>query len=458
MIHIKHGHIIIGDKVVRPRHGSVLVWAFNLLIFVISSSAPVHAGWLQPPIPNDHTNYDDDTHRLTVEASATSLALQTTFPTSRPQSLPDKNWGLDSATATRDSFSTYLPAVLYVAPELFTVDNFSDGETIRYRLPLLKGTAVRSTSVTITNGGSVVQVPVNDTRWRGFVLLHDGLNEIVITGNQGATTKLNLIYAPSNNQQSVRMVYILGSDSPGTFDAPIGTPNGLDAARRRLGLTGQVLQSMVAELLVERNLPRETFLLQEDSSGSVIVEVRRLPLTVEQIRDMSGEDLWYAIYELLGEDPNSYNTKSVAIIADCHTDMTTNISYACTALGGSNLALFGSNTLYSFPDNYSAIGQHFMDDTPVEGYLFPELGRAHEYWAAYTTSIGAILHELGHSLDLPHPSEPTPGDIMWRGFDYLNRLATTYEPHHGSVNPATDIMPYWSIEDAKALLDHDWIE
>ncbi len=47
---------------------------------------------------------------------------------------------------------------------------------------------------------------------------------------------------------------------------------------------------------------------------------------------------------------------------------------------------------------------------------------------------------------------------MWRGFDYLNRLATTQEPHYGPIDPAIDVIPYWNVNDANALIGHEWID
>ncbi len=111
--------------------------------------------------------------------------------------------------------------------------------------------------------------------------------------------KFSLFYTPSTNTHSIKMVYVLGTDSPGTFDAPIGAANSQENARLRLGLVGQMLQSFVAELLVDRGLPRETFRLLEDSSGAPLVEIKRLPLTVTEIRSMEGIDLYYQIYDLL---------------------------------------------------------------------------------------------------------------------------------------------------------------
>ena len=40
------------------------------------------------------------------------------------------------------------------------------------------------------------------------------------------------------------------------------------------------------------------------------------------------------------------------------------------------------------------------------------------YWANYSTTLGAALHELGHCFDLMH----SPQGIMSRGFDDMNKF------------------------------------
>jgi len=124
------------------------------------------------------------------------------------------------------------------------------------------------------------------------------------------------------------------------------------------------------------------------------------------------------------------------------------------------LALFGSATLYAWPDTYSEIEQHFTDTTLIPQEVFPEYGRAREFWATYTTSLGAVLHEFGHCIGLDHPQNPSAGDIMQRGFDYINRLAVTYEPWLGNINPndsvSPPVMPDWTDADTLKIQSNSW--
>lgn len=49
------------------------------------------------------------------------------------------------------------------------------------------------------------------------------------------------------------------------------------------------------------------------------------------------------------------------------------------------------------------------------------------YWANYSTTLGAAIHELGHCFDLAH----TPHGIMARGHDDMNHFFTVVSREQG---------------------------
>ncbi|MCB0060080.1 MAG: hypothetical protein KDE45_23740 [Caldilineaceae bacterium] len=345
-----------------------------------------------------------------------------------------------------------------VAEGSLTVDNFNNNATLYYDLPLLKGTAPGSSSVTVTTATSSVQWSVNDGRWRAFVPLNRGRNDILFETNNGHKYSFTLHFELPSGSRFVRMVYPRGNDSTGAFQAPENQPHGIENAERRLALAGRILQSLTAELLVEAGATRQTFALLRNDDGTVVVDTPVSNLPVEQLHQMSGLDLYYHLHDRLSSLPNRERVKDIAVIADTYYDAGTGQLYAHTALGGERLALFGGSTLYSFPEDVGEIESHFVDTSPIEAYLFPEYGRRREYWAAFTTSIGAMLHEVGHSFGLAHPAEPQTGDIMQRGFDYLNRAAATTEPYLGPIDPAIHMMPRWTAEDVDILLGNSWLQ
>ncbi|MFN2302715.1 MAG: hypothetical protein ACK2TV_03195, partial [Anaerolineales bacterium] len=309
----------------------------------------------------------------------------------------------------------------------------------------------------VITGSNTFVFAVHDGQWRGFVPLEPGINNLTIASPGSSSTNLTLNYVPLHNSKKIRLVYVLGSDSNGEFDAPNGVPHGIDQATARLILAGRLMQSMTAELFYEKGFTRQTFSLVSDSNNAPVVDVVRSPMSVSEIRTTSGGDLWSHFNDLLGDYANRDQVIDVVVMADTHYDSETGEVQGHTALGGGRLALFGSATLHTFPENVQEVEQHFVDSAQIESYLFPEYGRSDQYWAIFSTSIGAMLHEAGHCLGLPHPDPPVENAIMWRGFDYLNRLATTYEPGFGAIDPDLAMMPMWTDENATALLSNPWL-
>lgn len=351
---------------------------------------------------------------------------------------------------------------------VITIDNFENDEALHYDLPLLKGTAPGSQNIVIESNGFTTEWSVNNGRWRAFVPLQEGENNLVLMNTYGDSKTFTLNYLPIDNGKAIRLVYLLGSDSSGEFDAPPGVPNTLDDAILRLRLAGRMMQSLTAELIVEKGSPRQTFSLLRRADLVPVVDTVISPLTVSELRSMDGNPLWFHFKELMQDLPDRNNVIDLAIIADTHFDPAINprVPLAHTALGGFPLALYGSGSIHSWPTTVDSIEARFTDPRPTEPFLFPEFGRCNDcvgetpnpYWSNATTSLGAALHELGHPFGLGHPEPEEIPNIMNRGFDYLNRAFVTFEPGHGVIDPETDIIPRWSDDSLAILQNSPWIK
>jgi hypothetical protein len=81
----------------------------------------------------------------------------------------------------------------------------------------------------------------------------------------------------------------------------------------------------------------------------------------------------------------------------------------------------GTPCLFSWSENLSDLEKCFNDETIIEQDEFMnDSAFRNTYWACYSTTLGSLLHEFSHILDLGHNAN----GIMARGFDDLFRFFT----------------------------------
>ena len=99
------------------------------------------------------------------------------------------------------------------------------------------------------------------------------------------------------------------------------------------------------------------------------------------------------------------------------------------ALGGGGLALFGTGCMWTWPSAISGVAASLSDPTPLDPTLYmDDSGYRGTLGGCVATTLGSVLHELGHTFDLGH----TEDGIMARGFDDLDSLLTIISERGGS--------------------------
>lgn len=314
-----------------------------------------------------------------------------------------------------------------------TVGNFRDGEVVRYPVVLLAGRTGdgSGTSVTVVNESSR-----RDTRrlvglagggaFKALAELVPGRNRLVVRCGQ-AETKLTLVYQPADSDQVVRVFYWTDSTGATAFQSP--DPNDGQDWRGKLDTAMKLLQCFTAERINDIGLGRRTFNLEFDDAGRVKVHLLRGAATAREYRKMSGLELYAGAKEQLRVQHPSRTAKDLVIAAFTRFDAKAGRALAHTALGGGDLALFGGGSLFAWPGSLVGAQAAFMDASPIDrAKCFSDSVGRDTYWACASTTMGAVLHELGHVFGLPHSVDPQ--DIMTRGHDRLNRFFTLVEPPH----------------------------
>ncbi len=132
---------------------------------------------------------------------------------------------------------------------------------------------------------------------------------------------------------------------------------------------------------------------------------------------------------------------------------------AHTALGGGDLGLFGSASVFSWPRDIASAQQTFQDDSAVDPTrVHDDSAFRGTIWGLASTTIGATLQEMGHAFGLPHCTDRF--GIMTRGFDHFHRVFTFSDPvsrRNGTVvRFSPDQEAYFAPISASYLQWTDW--
>ncbi len=340
------------------------------------------------------------------------------------------------------------------------LENLREGETVRYPLVLLDG-AISGGDGTITVGNQdhggrngTSSSPVVNGRYRALVELSPGPNRIRMTcGSQSLGLSLN--YEPMTTDYRVRVVYV--TDEDGHTDYVTQRENDPQNYRDRLDMAAKLLQCFTAETMAAQGHGRLTFALELDNQGQVIVHTERFPAGGELLRSKSGNELYSLLYGWLDERLPMRQAKNMVIMGFSGYDPATREAQAHTALGGGGQGLFSNLFLFCWPESVDDVDAAFADQTPVDrSQVYHDVGLPTLGTLASTT-LGAVLHEMGHTFGLPHTSDPRC--IMSRGFDNLRFHFLPAEPTaNGVLTIEPERCAYFSPYMAEKLAKSRWFQ
>jgi hypothetical protein len=321
------------------------------------------------------------------------------------------------------------------------VSNHASGSTIGYSVALLQGTVpadagqlaiqnVDSPKLGADGEAEPIGVVQHEGRFRALVPLAEGENRIELSTERN-TEPLQFVlnYKPQANPHYVRLVWM--TDNSG--DTRYATPD--DETKQdyenRLRTAALLMQTFTAERMNQLGYGHRTFRLEHDDDGRVVVHTWAGPKSMEEYHNMPDDQFWWRdIYGWLNQEHPDEMAKNIVLAAYTRRDEGTGRLKSHTALGGGNLGLFGSASVFSWPASIGTAADCFLDDSRFDAARVHDdsVGRS-TIWGLSSTTIGATLHEMGHTFGLPHSTDPL--DIMTRGFDHFNRAFTFYDPPSG---------------------------
>lgn len=328
------------------------------------------------------------------------------------------------------------------------VENLASGTVLRYPVAFLRGSTSLPDGAQLRvrnprTGGSEGQfrTRVQGGRFKALIQLQPGENRLELSSEAGRQY-LPVSYQPATSEYKVRIFYYTDRTGDPTYQSE--RPNDPQDYAAKLDTVAKLLQTFTAERMHDAGYGRKTFNLELQPDGRVQVRTVRGPETLDYYHRKTGNELWSEIYGDLNRRFPDPRAKNVVVMAFTRWDPAGRQARAHTALGGGNLGLFGSAGMFTWPSRIGDTQSAFEDTTRLDANrTFDDSNGRSTYWGLASTTLGAVLHETGHTFGLPHTRDGF--DIMTRGFDHLNRFFTLAEPP-----PARRPTPYAFREDEVA--------
>jgi hypothetical protein len=333
---------------------------------------------------------------------------------------------------------TLLASSLSATPE---ITNHESNSTVRYPVVLLRGTVEPDAgTIFATNESKPADHPthsltgvVRKGQFKVLAELVPGENTLTLKSDASETpTPFTLHYQPQTNPYYVRVIWM--TDNSGDTDYATCVENDPQNYADKLDTAAKLMQTFTAERNHALGYGRKTFRLKLDNHGKVVVHTLKAPKPASYYHGL--EKGWYGeVHQWLNkEHPDKY-AKNIVLAAYTRKDPETGKMLAHTALGGGNLGLFGSASIFTWPNGIDTTMDAFLNTDKVDASkIHDDSNGRHNFWGIASTTIGATLHEMGHTFGLPHCRDRF--GIMTRGFDHFNRAFTLHDAPSGrSLKP-----------------------
>lgn len=246
-----------------------------------------------------------------------------------------------------------------------------------------------------------------------------------------------VVFRSSQKAQSARLVrvlYAICQDDPLDGEFQSDKCNKKSDALDRISLNVELLQSFISESIYKQYETRKSFNLITDleDDHSHTCEVYYTKLSISKALEMSSSDIYHHLAQELANDSDYYRpeVKYIVVLSFTRYEPTSSsqnifdsVKGFC-AMGAEWLAVYGTPCLFTWSDCLSNLEKCFSDRTLIDTTRFMnDSAFRNEYWACYSTTLGSLLHEFSHILDLGHDTS----GIMWRGFDDLYTFFTVSE-------------------------------
>lgn len=347
-----------------------------------------------------------------------------------------------------------LPLLLLLQAPALDITNLKAGDVLRSSVVVVRGKAPDGKVEISREGGPRMTFEAVGGTFAAPVELKEGANTIKVSAG-GETQSRRIVWLPAKSAYKVRVVYLQASDEPEPNIMELSGTTKLDVIART-STSVKLMQGFCEDHFRSSGQMDRTFSVDYLADGHVKIDFVTLKETGDSLRSKDGNSLWSQLYSELSKIYDFDREKILAIMGFTRYDAATQKSTGHTALGGGSLGLFGSGSMRYWPKSVQDSFRAFHDVTPVDPKVsFDDSGLRFRAWANASTTIGAMMHEMGHTFGLPHTIDGRC--IMSRGFDqfgsalfgtearpngrYVARLGSYWDPVHSArlnLNPYFD--------------------
>lgn len=262
------------------------------------------------------------------------------------------------------------------------------------------------------------------------------------------------------NVKVVRLIYLIcnGETSSswfddGKFEAPENETNTIESACKRISLAAMMAQYFYWKTTGKTF--RLEFDQQQENNRPIVHRFLVDRFDNDVLWQMNESKLWRLIANQLMNSPLASN--DCKFLAFCSFSryfprsdepfwIPSKQVKGYVSLGGDGLALLSTHCLYCWPEKIEEIHQRLNDQRPIDVKRFMnDSNNRNTRSGCFTTTFGAMIHELGHVFGLAHRQT----GIMAREFNLIDEF---FLHQNLSVNR------WWTKEDLIILNLNPWFD
>lgn len=311
-------------------------------------------------------------------------------------------------------------------------NNFGESFVLHRRLFLISGSINNTCSCQyvsiILNDGLGCNIQLSSKNFKHLIRLTENFDNVVDLIYCHAQLRLNIKHKSIETvRYDVQPLYIINKNSDGSFQSTRDdTNNKAEDALRKINLALELAQCLISSKFHEKGFGERSFVLQR-------CQIFQSNLDADKARSMTQWEIYDQVAEeiLDREGIDIKNRRKFVGFLSCtrfeglgngeeysYVNIKSKTS-ANPALGGGFLCLMGSGCLYSWPNQLSEVSKAFESKKKVDlTQVLDDSNYRKTYGGCFSTSLGSLVHELGHIFDLAH----TETGLMGNDIDYVHRF------------------------------------